>query len=111
CATGGTSGRCAIAPPAGAMTPEPAGAAGTPAPRSSGRNAALVATGILLSRVSGLVRQRVVGHFFGVSAITDAYSAAFRIPNLLQNLLGEGTLSSSFIPVYSRLLAEGRDED
>lgn len=93
------------------MVPDEVPAGAAPAAPSSGRNAALVATGILLSRLSGLVRQRVVGHFFGVSAITDAFSAAFRIPNLLQNLLGEGTLSASFIPVYSRLLAEGRDED
>jgi len=78
---------------------------------AGGRNTVLVATGILLSRVSGLIRQRFVGHYFGVSAVTDAFTAAFRIPNLVQNLLGEGTLSASFIPVYSRLLGDGRDDD
>jgi len=41
----------------------------------------------------------------------DAFAAALRIPNLLQNLLGEGSLSASFIPVYSRLLGEGRDDE
>lgn len=71
----------------------------------------LVAAGIFLSRVSGLVRERAIAHFLGTSFATDAFRAAMRIPNMLQNLLGEGVLSASFIPVYSRLLAEGRDRD
>ncbi len=73
--------------------------------------ARLVAAGILLSRLSGLVRQRVTAHFLGAGPVADALAAAFRIPNLLQNLFGEGSLSASFIPVYSRLLAEGRKEE
>ncbi len=76
----------------------------------SRRSAALVAAGILLSRMFGLVRQRVFAHFFGESEAADAFNAAFRIPNLLQNLFGEGVLSASFIPVYAALLARG-DED
>lgn len=78
---------------------------------SSSRNSALVAAGILLSRISGLVRTAVVIRVLGVGAVADAFQAAMRIPNLLQNLLGEGVLSASFIPVYSRLLAQGRQED
>jgi putative peptidoglycan lipid II flippase len=78
---------------------------------SSDRNSALVATGILLSRLTGLVRERTIGHYFGTGFAADAFTAAFRIPNLLQNLLGEGVLSASFIPVYARLLAEGREEE
>lgn len=83
------------------------------APRreSSGRHAFLVAAGILLSRVAGLVRQRTFNHYFGQNDQADAFNAAFRIPNFLQNLFGEGVLSASFIPVYSRLLAEGDDEE
>lgn len=77
----------------------------------SRRGAALVAAGILVSRLSGLARERAIAHFLGTSFATDAFRAAMRIPNLLQNLLGEGVLSASFIPVYSRLLAEGRDEE
>lgn len=46
-----------------------------------------------------------------MSVGNDAFTAAFRIPNLLQNLLGEGVLSASFIPVYARLRAEGRDTE
>ncbi len=73
--------------------------------------ARLVAAGILLSRITGLVRQRATAHFLGSGVVADALAAAFRIPNLLQNLFGEGSLSASFIPVYAKLLAEGRRED
>ena len=69
------------------------------------RHATLVATGILLSRIAGLVRDRVFAHYFGNSDAADAFRAAFRIPNFLQNLFGEGVLSASFIPVYANLLA------
>jgi putative peptidoglycan lipid II flippase len=67
----------------------------------------LVASGIFLSRVTGLIRDRVFAHYFGNSDAADAFKAAFRIPNFLQNMFGEGVLSASFIPVYARLLAQG----
>ena len=73
--------------------------------------AVAVAVGILLSRVVGLVRDRVFAHYFGNSDAADAFRAAFRIPNFLQNLFGEGVLSASFIPVYARLNAEDRHEE
>jgi len=57
------------------------------------------------------VRQWVFSRYFGMSAASDAFLAAFRIPNFLQNLFGEGVLSASFIPVYARLLAEGKEEE
>src|SRR2546427_8497932 len=79
--------------------------------RGTGRSAALVGAGIFLSRIAGLVRQRVFSHYLGLGDEADVLTAAFRIPNLLQNLLGEGVLSASFIPVYARLVAEGKDED
>src|SRR5579884_3671447 len=84
---------------------------GRSARESTGRLASLVAAGILLSRLVGLVRQRVFSHYFGLSDVADAFMAAFRIPNFLQNLFGEGVLSASFIPVYARLLAEHDDEE
>ena len=71
----------------------------------------LVAAGILLSRIAGLVRDRVFAHYFGNSDAADVFKAAFRIPNVLQNLFGEGVLSASFIPVYANLLARGDDEE
>src|SRR5262245_23999598 len=68
--------------------------------------AVFVSAGILLSRLAGLVRLLVFAHYFGLqSDAADAFNAAFRIPNFLQNLFGEGTLSASFIPVYASLLA------
>jgi putative peptidoglycan lipid II flippase len=77
-----------------------------------GRAAALaVGGGIFLSRIFGLVRERVFAHYLGNSDAAGAFKAAFRIPNLLQNLFGEGVLSASFIPVYARLLAEGKIEE
>jgi putative peptidoglycan lipid II flippase len=71
----------------------------------------LVASGILVSRVAGFVRLRVFAHFFGLSDVADAFNAAIRIPNFLQNLLGEGALSASFIPVYAALVAGGARRD
>jgi putative peptidoglycan lipid II flippase len=74
--------------------------------------ASAVATGIFLSRLAGLLRVRAFSYFFGLeSDAADAFNAAFRIPNLLQNLFGEGALSGSFIPVYSGLRARQLDEE
>lgn len=70
-----------------------------------------VAFGILVSRLTGLIRERVIGHFFGISAVADAFRAAIRIPNLLNNLFGEGVLSASFVTVYSKLRALEKDEE
>jgi len=77
---------------------------------SAGRQAGAVAAGILLSRLLGFVRERVFAHYFGNGPAADAFRAALKIPNLLRNLLGEGTLSGSFIPVYARLLARGDEQ-
>lgn len=71
----------------------------------------LVASGIFLSRIFGFIRERVFAHYFGNSMYADAFRAAFRIPNLIQNLFGEGVLSASFIPVYSKLIKEGEKEE
>jgi putative peptidoglycan lipid II flippase len=81
----------------------------TNSPPSTGRSAFFVGAGILISRIVGLIRQRIFAHYFGSSAAGDAFSAAFRIPNFLQNVFGEGALSASFIPVYAKLLAQ-KDE-
>ena len=70
-----------------------------------------VAAGILVSRIFGFAREVVFAHHFGNGALADAWRAALRIPNVIQNLLGEGTLSASFVPVYVRLLEEGREEE
>ena len=87
--------------------------AGGPGPSAAETRAAAghggatrVALGILLSRLVGLVRQRAFAHYFGNSLAADAFAFAFRIPNVLQNLLGDGVLSASFVPVYASLLAQ-----
>jgi putative peptidoglycan lipid II flippase len=79
---------------------------------SASRSAAVtVSAGILLSKLIGLVRDRVFAHYFGNSVAADAFRGAFRIPNFLQTLFGEGVLSASFIPVYARLRAEERHQE
>ncbi len=78
---------------------------------TSSRSAFAVGAGILISRIIGLVRQRVFAHYFGYSAAADAFTAAFRIPNFLQNVFGEGALSASFIPVYAKLLAKDNEQE
>ena len=65
----------------------------------------------MLSRVAGLIRERVLAHYLGTLPAADAFRAAMRIPNFLQNLFGEGVLSASFIPVYSRLLTAADEKD
>lgn len=77
---------------------------------STARSAFFVGAGILISRIVGLIRQRIFAHYFGTSMEGDAFSAAFRIPNFLQNVFGEGALSASFIPVYAKLLAQEDEE-
>jgi putative peptidoglycan lipid II flippase len=79
-------------------------------PRSRA-GAASVFAGIVLSRMMGFVREGAFARYFGVGPHQDALTAAMRVPNVLQNLLGEGALSASFIPIYSGLLEEGRDEE
>ena len=74
--------------------------------RGTGRSAISVGGGVLLSRLTGFARDVVIGAFFGTGTALSAYYAALRIPNVIRNLLGEGTLSASFVPVYSSLLEE-----
>ena len=81
---------------------EPAAAA------RAGAAAFLVGLGIFSSRIVGLVRERVLATYFGTGLHADVFSAGLRLPNVLQNLLGEGTLSASLIPAYSSLLGQGR---
>ena len=75
--------------------------------------AGLVFIGILSSRIAGIVRDMLRAQYLGATGgiVGDAWTNAIRIPNLLQNLLGEGVLSASFIPVYTRLLTDGDEEE
>lgn len=71
-------------------------------PPTTERAAILVAAGILLSRLSGIIREVVLSAWLGASTVAaEAFAFSLQIPKVLQNLLGEGALSASFIPVYS----------
>jgi putative peptidoglycan lipid II flippase len=74
------------------------------------RSSANVGLAILSSRVLGVARDSIFARIFGVSALTDAYVAAFRIPNLLRDLFAEGALSSAFVPTFSDALVKGGQE-
>jgi putative peptidoglycan lipid II flippase len=93
------------------MGMKPRGDPVTPTPESTPRDRSpTVQAAIFLSRIAGFARDRALSHFFGASVHADAWRAAMRLPNLLQNLLGEGTLNSSFTPVLSEMAAQRKTE-
>ena len=84
---------------------------GSPERAPTSRAAFRVGAGIFLSRIAGFVRDALLSRFLGAAAVMDVWGAAMRTPNVIQVLLGEGTLSASVIPVYSEMLGEGREEE
>ncbi|MCI0453532.1 MAG: murein biosynthesis integral membrane protein MurJ [Candidatus Dadabacteria bacterium] len=75
------------------------------------RSAGVVGFITLLSRITGYIRDMVIAYFFGAKADTDAFYVAYRIPNLLRRLLAEGSLTVSFIPVFTEYLEkDGKEE-
>ena len=75
------------------------------------RAAGVVGAATLLSRIFGYVRDMVLASFFGAGMAADAFIAAFRIPNLLRRLFGEGSLSIAFVPVFTDTMVKGDRED
>ncbi|MFH2037194.1 MAG: murein biosynthesis integral membrane protein MurJ [Candidatus Zixiibacteriota bacterium] len=76
--------------------------------KSMAVSAGTVSAATALSRILGLIREQVTAYFFGAGMATDAFVAAFRIPNLLRDLFAEGALSSAFVPVFKdKLVKEG----
>jgi len=71
----------------------------------------LLVTAILLSRVVGFLREMYIAWAFGANSITDAYNAGFTIPDWLNYLVAGGTASITFVSIYTRFLAEKREED
>ncbi len=65
------------------------------------RSAGAISIATMLSRILGLVRDQVQSYYFGAGFVTDAFLAAFRIPNLLRDLFAEGALSSAFVPTFT----------
>ncbi len=72
------------------------------------RNAGIIGLATLLSRILGFVRDMVTANYLGTSIYADAFFVAFRIPNLLRRLFGEGSLTAAFVPVFSTYLAAGK---
>jgi putative peptidoglycan lipid II flippase len=87
-----------------------AGGAQDPAARLA-RASGAVGAGILLSRLAGLLREKLLAYHLGTGLAAEAFRAALRIPNLLQNLLGDGVLTGAFVPTYARMVRDGREED
>ena len=73
--------------------------------------AGVVGSATLVSRILGFVRDAVIAWFLGAGFSSDAFIAAFRIPNLLRRLFAEGSLSSAFVPVFTEYIVHrGQDE-
>ncbi|MBV8783079.1 MAG: murein biosynthesis integral membrane protein MurJ, partial [Gammaproteobacteria bacterium] len=87
--------------------------AGTTAPaeqraeRLNTRAAGVVALAVLCSRLLGLAREQIFAALFGGGRVMDAFTIAFRIPNLLRDLFAEGALSTAFVTVFTRTDATG----
>jgi putative peptidoglycan lipid II flippase len=74
------------------------------------RSAGLIGIATIASRILGLVRDRVLAHFFGAGDAMDAYNVAARIPNLVRDLFAEGAMSAAFVPTFTReLTARGKE--
>jgi len=73
--------------------------------------ASVIGMGTLSSRILGFLRDMVIAHFFGAGMAADAFFVAFRIPNLWRRLVGEGSLTISFIPVYTEYLTQRSEQE
>ncbi|MGV8057776.1 MAG: murein biosynthesis integral membrane protein MurJ [Smithellaceae bacterium] len=73
--------------------------------------AGIVGISTMISRIFGFIRDMVVAAFFGAGFATDAFFVAFRIPNLLRRLIGEGSLTVSFVPVFTEYLQKKSKEE
>jgi len=72
--------------------------------------ALIIGAATLLSRLVGLFRDRAFAHYFGAGPVMDAYYAAFKIPDLIYNLLILGALTAGFIPTFTKLFCQGSDK-
>ena len=79
--------------------------------RSFLSHAKLIGALTFLSRIVGLAREVVAGHYLGTGVVASAFTVAFTIPNLFRKLLGEGALSAAFIPLYAQANKRGVTED
>ncbi len=75
------------------------------------RAASVIGMGTLLSRILGFLRDMVIAHFFGATMSADTFFVAFRLPNLWRRLVGEGSLTISFIPVYTEYITQRSEKE
>src|SRR5438034_11004282 len=75
------------------------------------KSASLISALTILSRVFGYIRDSRIAFLLGAGTAADAYTTAYRIPNLLRRLVGEGAVSAAFIPVFSRYLVEDKKKE
>jgi putative peptidoglycan lipid II flippase len=80
-------------------------------PRGLLRSAGVISAAVLVSRITGLLRESVLSWLFGASAIFDAYVLGYRIPNLARDLFAEGALASAFVPTFTRYLSTRSHEE
>jgi len=78
--------------------------------RHIARAAGILGSATMLSRILGMVRDMVVSRLFGAGLATDAFFAAFQIPNMLRRFFAEGALTSAFVPTFSSTLSQRGDE-
>jgi putative peptidoglycan lipid II flippase len=79
-----------------------------PPPPRLGRSAMAAGAANFIGRISGLIREMVFARVFGAGAVADAFNVAYRVPNLLRELLAEGSLANVFVPIFAEE-AEGHD--
>src|SRR4051812_8634001 len=75
------------------------------------KSASLISAFTILSRIFGYIRDSRIAFLLGAGTAADAFTTAYRIPNLLRRLVGEGAVSAAFIPVFSRYIAEDKKEE
>ena len=75
------------------------------------KSASIVGFGTLLSRILGFVRDVLMAKFFGTGAAISCFVVAFRIPNSLRDLIGEGASNAAFVPVFSEYISRGRKNE
>src|SRR6516164_7164744 len=75
------------------------------------KSASLISILTIISRIFGYIRDSRIAFLLGAGTAADAYTTAYRIPNLLRRLVGEGAVSAAFIPVFTHYLAEQKEED
>jgi putative peptidoglycan lipid II flippase len=89
----------------------PAGAATRGQTESVVRSAGVVSVAVLMSRITGLLRESIMARLFGAGLTYDAFMLGFRIPNLSRDLFAEGALSSAFVPIFTEYLSQrGKEE-